>query len=82
MVTSPTPGSGSVALVTGGTGGFGRALARKLRERGVTVVLSDLDSERNRQRLAGQGPARIEHIALEVASLAAALPALERSGSH
>jgi NAD(P)-dependent dehydrogenase (short-subunit alcohol dehydrogenase family) len=47
-VTSTTPGPGSVALITGGTGGFGRALATKLRERGVTVVLTDLDTERNR----------------------------------
>jgi NAD(P)-dependent dehydrogenase (short-subunit alcohol dehydrogenase family) len=36
---------GSVALVTGGTGGFGRALARRLREQDVTVVLADLDSD-------------------------------------
>jgi NAD(P)-dependent dehydrogenase (short-subunit alcohol dehydrogenase family) len=48
-VTSPTaPAPGSVALITGGTGGFGRALAAKLRERDVTAVLADLDSERNR----------------------------------
>ena len=45
-MSSPT--AGSVALITGGTGGFGRALASKLRHRGVTVVLADLDSERNR----------------------------------
>jgi NAD(P)-dependent dehydrogenase (short-subunit alcohol dehydrogenase family) len=43
-----TPAPGSVALVTGGTGGFGRALAGKLRALDVTVVLTDLDSERNR----------------------------------
>ncbi|RBY90187.1 short-chain dehydrogenase [Blastococcus sp. TBT05-19] len=48
-MTQNTPGPGSVALITGGTGGFGRALATKLREREVTVVLADLDSERNRQ---------------------------------
>jgi NAD(P)-dependent dehydrogenase (short-subunit alcohol dehydrogenase family) len=48
-VTQPTPAPGSVALITGGTGGFGRALATKLRERDVTAVLADLDSERNRQ---------------------------------
>jgi NAD(P)-dependent dehydrogenase (short-subunit alcohol dehydrogenase family) len=48
-VTSPTPASGSVVLITGGTGGFGRALATKLRALDVTVVLADLDSERNRQ---------------------------------
>jgi NAD(P)-dependent dehydrogenase (short-subunit alcohol dehydrogenase family) len=54
-VNSTTPAPGSVALVTGGTGGFGRALAAKLRERGVTVVLADLDSERNRQVAADLG---------------------------
>jgi NAD(P)-dependent dehydrogenase (short-subunit alcohol dehydrogenase family) len=43
------PGPGTVALITGGTGGFGRALAATLREREVTVVLADLDSDRNRQ---------------------------------
>jgi NAD(P)-dependent dehydrogenase (short-subunit alcohol dehydrogenase family) len=48
-VTQPTPAPGSVALVTGGTGGFGRALATKLRALDVTVVLADLDSDRNRQ---------------------------------
>jgi NAD(P)-dependent dehydrogenase (short-subunit alcohol dehydrogenase family) len=48
-VTQPTPAPGSVALVTGGTGGFGRALAAKLRALDVTVVLADLDSARNRQ---------------------------------
>jgi NAD(P)-dependent dehydrogenase (short-subunit alcohol dehydrogenase family) len=49
------PASGSVALITGGTGGFGRALAAKLRDRGVTVVLADLDSERNRRVAADVG---------------------------
>ena len=46
----PTPGS--VALITGGTGGFGRALATLLRRQEVTVVLADLDSEANRQTAA------------------------------
>jgi NAD(P)-dependent dehydrogenase (short-subunit alcohol dehydrogenase family) len=54
-VTSPTPAPGSVALITGGTGGFGRALATKLRALDVTVVLADLDSERNRQVAADLG---------------------------
>jgi NAD(P)-dependent dehydrogenase (short-subunit alcohol dehydrogenase family) len=45
-VTAPEPGS--VALVTGGTGGFGRALAAQLRERNVTVVLADLDGDHAR----------------------------------
>jgi NAD(P)-dependent dehydrogenase (short-subunit alcohol dehydrogenase family) len=49
------PGPGSVALITGGTGGFGRALAAKLREREITAVLADLDTERNRQVAADLG---------------------------
>jgi NAD(P)-dependent dehydrogenase (short-subunit alcohol dehydrogenase family) len=44
-----TPGPGSVALITGGTGGFGRALARLLADRQVTVVLADLDGDLARQ---------------------------------
>ncbi|MBB3084234.1 SDR family oxidoreductase [Geodermatophilus sabuli] len=54
-MTHTTPGPGSVALITGGTGGFGRALAARLREGGVTVVLADLDSERNRSVAADLG---------------------------
>jgi NAD(P)-dependent dehydrogenase (short-subunit alcohol dehydrogenase family) len=54
-VTTPTPAPGSVALITGGTGGFGRALAAKLKERDVVAVLADLDSERNRQVAADLG---------------------------
>jgi len=49
------PGAGSVALVTGGAGGFGRALAGRLRERDVTVVLADLDSAQARTTAAGLG---------------------------
>ena len=45
-MSSPSPGS--VALITGGTGGFGRALATKLKAADVVPVLADLDSERNR----------------------------------
>jgi NAD(P)-dependent dehydrogenase (short-subunit alcohol dehydrogenase family) len=47
-VTETTPAPGSVALITGGTGGFGRALTVLLRQREVTVVLADLDSAANR----------------------------------
>ena len=54
-MSDPTPRPGSVALITGGTGGFGRALAAKLREREVTVVLADLDSERARATAADLG---------------------------
>jgi NAD(P)-dependent dehydrogenase (short-subunit alcohol dehydrogenase family) len=54
-VTETTPAPGSVALITGGTGGFGRALAKKLRAMDVTVVLTDLDSERARSVAADLG---------------------------
>jgi NAD(P)-dependent dehydrogenase (short-subunit alcohol dehydrogenase family) len=68
-VTAPTPpGPGSVALITGGTGGFGRALTAKLRERGVTVVAADLDTERNRQVAADLGA---HFVALDVTDRAA-----------
>jgi NAD(P)-dependent dehydrogenase (short-subunit alcohol dehydrogenase family) len=67
-VTPTAPGPGSVALITGGTGGFGRALAAKLREREVTVVLADLDSERNRSVAADLGG---QFVALDVTDRAA-----------
>jgi NAD(P)-dependent dehydrogenase (short-subunit alcohol dehydrogenase family) len=67
-VTSTTPGSGTVALITGGTGGFGRALTAKLRERDVTVVVADLDTERNRQVAADLGAS---FVALDVTDRAA-----------
>jgi NAD(P)-dependent dehydrogenase (short-subunit alcohol dehydrogenase family) len=53
MGVPPTPDS--VALITGGTGGFGRALAARLRERDVTVVLADLDSDPARTTAAEVG---------------------------
>lgn len=37
------------ALITGGVGGFGLALARQLRARGVNVALADVDVDRGRQ---------------------------------
>ena len=51
------PGPGSVALITGGTGGFGRALTTRLRAHDVTVVLADLDSERARTTASDLGAA-------------------------
>ncbi len=49
------PGPGAVALITGGTGGFGRALAARLRAAEVTVVLADLDSAQARIAAADLG---------------------------
>jgi NAD(P)-dependent dehydrogenase (short-subunit alcohol dehydrogenase family) len=74
-VTDRTPGPGSVALITGGTGGFGRALAATLREREVTVVLADLDSERARATAADLGA---EFEALDVTDRAANAAVVER----
>jgi NAD(P)-dependent dehydrogenase (short-subunit alcohol dehydrogenase family) len=67
-VTDTTPAPGSVALITGGTGGFGRALAGLLRDRDVTVVLADLDSERARQTASDL---RAHFVALDVTDRAA-----------
>jgi NAD(P)-dependent dehydrogenase (short-subunit alcohol dehydrogenase family) len=63
-----TPGPGSVALITGGTGGFGRALAAKLRALEVTVVLTDLDTGGNRAVAAELG---CPFLPLDVTDLAA-----------
>jgi NAD(P)-dependent dehydrogenase (short-subunit alcohol dehydrogenase family) len=67
-VTDTTPAPGAVALITGGTGGFGRALATKLRDAGVTAVLADLDTERNRKVAADLG---CPFVALDVTDRAA-----------
>jgi NAD(P)-dependent dehydrogenase (short-subunit alcohol dehydrogenase family) len=74
-VTAPTPRPGSVALITGGTGGFGRALAAKLSEREVTVVLADLDSEQARATAVDLG-AQFE--VLDVTDRAANVALVER----
>ena len=74
-MTAPTPRPGSVALITGGTGGFGRALAAKLSEREVTVVLADLDSEQARATAVDLG-AQFE--VLDVTDRAANVALVER----
>jgi gluconate 5-dehydrogenase len=50
---------GQVALVVGGAGGLGRAMARGLREAGATVAVADADAARAQavaEALAGPGP--------------------------
>jgi rhamnulose-1-phosphate aldolase/alcohol dehydrogenase len=61
-----------VALVTGGAGGIGRAVARRLAREGAHVVVTDLDEEGAR-RVADEiapeaGPARPLGLALDVTS--------------
>jgi NAD(P)-dependent dehydrogenase (short-subunit alcohol dehydrogenase family) len=68
MRVMTAPAAGSVALITGGTGGFGRALAAKLRAVEVIAVLADLDSERNRSVAADLG---CPFVALDVTDRAA-----------
>jgi NAD(P)-dependent dehydrogenase (short-subunit alcohol dehydrogenase family) len=67
-VTTAAPAPGSVALITGGTGGFGRALTRKLLALDVTVIAADLDSDHNREVAADLGA---EFVPLDVTDLAA-----------
>ncbi|RBY78692.1 short-chain dehydrogenase [Geodermatophilus sp. TF02-6] len=79
-MTDTTPGPGSVALITGGTGGFGRALAATLRGRGVTAVLADLDSDRARATAADLG---CPFVALDVTDRAANRAVVEQvEGEH
>jgi rhamnulose-1-phosphate aldolase/alcohol dehydrogenase len=41
----PKPLAGKIALVTGGAGGIGQAIVRRLPEEGACVVLADIDQE-------------------------------------
>lgn len=48
---------GSVAIVTGGSGGIGSALAQRLLEHGASVVVTDLDADRVAATVASLEPA-------------------------
>ncbi len=57
---------GSVAVVTGGSGGIGSALAQRLLEHGARVVVTDLDEERVSATVASledAGPGRVAGLA-------------------
>lgn len=47
--------TGRVAIVTGGAGGIGFGIARRLHEAGASVVIADLDADRAGQRAAELG---------------------------
>lgn len=57
---------GRVAVVTGGAGGIGAALAQRLLEHGASVVVTDLDDVRVKdvvERLDGVAPGRVAGVA-------------------
>jgi len=64
---APTSLKGKVALVTGGTGSIGWAVAQQLAEAGCHVALVDLNAKRC-EELAAQLPTRSIGIAFDIAS--------------
>jgi len=66
----PKPLAGRVALVTGGSGGIGKATARRLLSEGVCVVLADIDKaamEQAGKELAGDfGRDVVRHVDMNV----------------
>ena len=48
--------AGKVAVVTGGSGGIGRAIVSLFCDQGATVVVADIDADRGREQVAELGP--------------------------
>jgi 3-oxoacyl-[acyl-carrier protein] reductase len=76
---------GRTAIVTGGAGGFGRAIAARLHQCGAAVALWDADGEGLEQAAAAIGAERTltqqVDITAEAAAAAAARGVLERFGA-
>jgi NAD(P)-dependent dehydrogenase (short-subunit alcohol dehydrogenase family) len=76
--------AGTCALVTGATGGLGRAISELLHEEGATVYLTDIDSHRGALLARNLGP-RARFVELDVTdedSWSAATAALEQAGNR
>ena len=74
---APQSLKGKVAIVTGGTGSIGFAVAEQLAEAGVHVALVDLNAERC-EEMAKKLPTRSMGIAFDVSSEQAVLDGVER----
>jgi len=76
--------SGKCALVTGATGGIGRAVSELLHQEGAKVYLTDLDRARGESLAEGLGD-RAEFVVLDVtdeASWSAAAAAVQEAGDQ
>jgi len=85
LAQAPPPGElqGKVALITGGAGGIGRAIAETLAARGAAVVAFDLDQEGAEDTVAAYGDAGLAvsgDVTSEDAVAAAYAAAVERFG--
>jgi uncharacterized protein len=72
--------AGSTVLLTGASGGLGRAIARALHARGARVLLNGRNTEALEETAAELGE-RAEVLALDLAEPGAALTLAERTGS-
>jgi NAD(P)-dependent dehydrogenase (short-subunit alcohol dehydrogenase family) len=76
--------AGRIAVVTGGSSGFGRATAERFAEQGARVVIADLDEEGGREtcrRVAAAG-SEADLVVDDISTLAAARHAVERAVSR